>query len=274
MNILFLGDIVGRSGRNAVATYLPSLVEDHQLDFVVINGENSAGGFGITEEILQNTLDAGADVVTTGNHVWDQREALVFAERQERFLRPINYPSGTPGKGYGLYRSRNGADVLVCNVMGQLFMEPLSDPMSAIEELMEKFPLGQAVDFAIFDVHAEATSEKQSIGYFLDGNATLVVGTHTHIPTADHRILPKGTAYMTDAGMCGCYDSVIGMDVEEPVRRMRERTPGSRLEAASGEGAISGLAVRADDATGLAIECEPIRKGAFISQAFPSFWEK
>lgn len=272
MNILFLGDIVGRSGRRAVADHLPGLVEKHQLDFVVINGENSAGGFGITEEILQNTLDAGADVVTTGNHVWDQREALVFAERQERFLRPMNFPKGTPGKGAGVYRARNGADVLVCNLMGQLFMEPLSDPMASLDELLSTFRLGRDMDFAIYDIHAEATSEKQSIGYFLDGDATLVVGTHTHIPTADHRVLPKGTAYMSDAGMCGCYDSVIGMDKEEPVRRIRERTPGSRLEAASGPGAISGIAVKADEKTGLAIECAPVRIGEFISNTVPPFW--
>ncbi|MEQ9692104.1 MAG: TIGR00282 family metallophosphoesterase, partial [Bauldia litoralis] len=229
MRLLFLGDIVGRSGRNAVVDRLPGLVADRRLDFVIVNGENAAGGFGITEDIHMAILDAGADVVTTGNHAFDQREALVFAERQDRFLRPTNYPPGTPGKGSGLYTARNGARVLVINVMGRVFMDALDDPFAAIDAELAACPLGEQADAVIIDFHAEASSEKQAAAHYVDGRATLLVGTHTHVPTSDYRVLTRGTAFQTDVGMCGDYDSVIGMDKEEPVRRFLTKVPGERF---------------------------------------------
>ena len=209
MRLLFLGDMVGKTGRTAVWERLPGLISDLKLDFVIVNGENAAGGFGITEEIFRETLSAGADVVTTGNHVWDQREALTFAPREERFLRPANFPKGTPGRGSGVYLARNGARVLVSNIMGRVFMHPeLDDPFQAGERELSACPLGEQADAVVIDFHAEATSEKMCFAHFVDGRASLVVGTHTHQPTADHQILNGGTAYITDAGMCGDYDFV------------------------------------------------------------------
>lgn len=272
MRLLFLGDIVGRTGRNAVIERLPGLIADQQLDFVVINGENAAGGFGITEEILRQVVDAGADVVTTGNHAFDQREALVFAERQERFLRPVNYPKGAPGRGAGLFAARNGARVLVVNAMGRVFMDAMDDPFAAIEKEIAACPLGEQADAIVIDFHAEASSEKQAIAHHLDGKVTLIVGTHTHVPTSDQRVLPGGTAYQTDVGMCGDYDSVIGMDYEEPLRRFLKKVPGERFTPAEGAATLSGLAVEVDDTTGLATAVAPLRIGGVLSEAFPPFW--
>jgi metallophosphoesterase (TIGR00282 family) len=269
MKILFLGDIVGRAGRQAVTDHLPGLVERHGFDFVAINGENAAGGFGITEEIFQAVIDAGADCVTTGNHVWDQKEALVFAERQDRFLRPINFPPATPGRGANLFVARNGAQVLVINVMGQVFMHGMDDPFAAMERQLESCRLGHDCDAILVDMHAEATSEKQVMGNFLDGQATLVVGTHTHVPTADHRILPGGTAYVTDIGMCGDYDSIIGMDKEEPIRRMTTKISSARMTPALGEGSLSGVVVETDEATGLARNIEALRIGPHLENTEP-----
>ena len=273
MRLLFLGDMVGKSGRTAVWNRLPGLIRDFRLDFVIVNGENAAGGFGITEEIFLETLDAGADVVTTGNHVWDQREALVYADRQDRFLRPANYPAGTPGRGSNLYIARNGARVLVANVMGRVFMHPdLDDPFSAGEAILNACPLGEQADAVIFDFHAEATSEKLCFAHFVDGRASFVVGTHTHVPTADAQILNGGTAYLTDAGMCGDYDSSIGMDKEEPVNRFVSKIPKGRFEAASGPATICGVAVEISDRTGLAEKIAPLRIGPRLSEAYPEFW--
>lgn len=273
MRLLFLGDLVGRTGRTAVIEQLPGMVEDHRLDFVVVNGENSASGFGITEAILQDVLDAGADVVTTGNHVWDQRDTLVYIERQDRLLRPVNYPSGTPGRGAHLYTARNGAQVMVANVMGRIYMDALDDPFNAIDRVVNDCPLGDVADAIIIDVHAEATSEKQAMGHFLDGRVSLVVGTHTHVPTADHQILEGGTAYLSDAGMCGAYDSVLGMDKEEPVNRFLRKIPGGRFTPASGEATICGVAVETDDATGLATAVAPVRIGGRLEPVLPPFWQ-
>ncbi|WP_346911658.1 TIGR00282 family metallophosphoesterase [uncultured Roseibium sp.] len=273
MRLLFLGDLVGRTGRTAVIEQLPGMVEDYRLDFVVVNGENSASGFGITEAILQDVLDAGADVVTTGNHVWDQRDTLVYIERQDRLLRPVNYPSGTPGRGSHLYTARNGAQVMVANVMGRIYMDALDDPFTAIERVVNDCPLGQVADAIIIDVHAEATSEKQAMGHFLDGRVSLVVGTHTHVPTADHQILEGGTAYLSDAGMCGAYDSVLGMEKDEPVNRFLRKIPGGRFTPASGEATICGVAVETDDATGLATAVAPVRIGGRLEPVLPPFWQ-
>ncbi|WP_223476001.1 TIGR00282 family metallophosphoesterase [Oricola indica] len=273
MRLLFLGDMVGRSGRNAVYERLPGLISDHKLDFVIVNGENAAGGFGITEAILTDTLDAGADVVTTGNHAWDQREALVFADRHAQFLRPANFPKGTPGKGMGVYEARNGARVMVSNVMGRVFMAPdLDDPFACAEEQLAGGGLGSEFDAVVFDFHAEATSEKICFGHFVDGRASLVVGTHTHTPTADHQILSGGTAYLSDAGMCGDYDSSLGMDKEEPLNRFLSKIPKGRFEAASGPATICGVAVEISDRTGLAEKVAPLRIGPRLAEAFPDWW--
>ena len=274
MRLLFLGDIVGRSGRTAVIQRLPGVIERLRLDFVVINGENAAGGFGITEAIAIEVLDAGADVVTLGNHAFDQREALVFIERQPRLLRPANYPPGTPGRGAGLYEARNGARVLVVNVMGRVFLDPLDDPFAAVEREIEAAALKRVADAIVVDMHAEATSEKEAMGHFLDGRVTLVVGTHTHVPTADHRILAGGTAYMSDAGMCGDYDSVLGMDKAEPLNRFMRKIPTQRFEPASGPATLSGLAVDVDDATGLARAVAPLRLGGVLDETRPPFWRE
>ena len=273
MRLLFLGDLVGRSGRTAVWDRLPGLIRDYKLDFVIVNGENAAGGFGITEEIFLETLNAGADVVTTGNHVWDQREALVYADRQDRFLRPANYPAGTPGRGSNLYIARNGARVLVANIMGRVFMHPdLDDPFAAGEAILAACPLGEVADAVVFDFHAEATSEKLCFAHFVDGRASFVVGTHTHVPTADAQILNGGTAYLTDAGMCGDYDSSIGMDKEEPVNRFVSKIPKGRFEAASGPATICGVAVEISDRTGLAEKIAPLRIGPRLAETLPDFW--
>jgi len=272
MRLLFLGDLVGRRGRNAVIERLPDLIAEQRLDFVVVNGENAAGGFGITEEILRAVLASGADAVTTGNHVFDQREALVFAERQDRFLRPLNYPVGTPGRGSGLFTARNGARVLVVNAMGRIFMDPLDDPFAAIDRELAACPLGEQADAIVVDFHAEASSEKQALAYHLDGRVSLVVGTHTHVPTSDERILSGGTAFQTDVGMCGDYDSVIGMDKEEPLRRFLQRIPAERFAPASGAATVAGLAVEIDDDTGLARAVAPLRLGGALKEARPEFW--
>jgi metallophosphoesterase (TIGR00282 family) len=272
MRILFLGDLVGRSGRGAVIEALPKLRERYRLDFVVVNGENAAGGFGISEAILIELLDAGADVVTTGNHVFDQREALVFIERHDRLLRPINFPQGTPGKGVGLFKAKTGADVLVINVMGRVFMADLDDPFRAVERELEACGLKTGADAILIDFHAEATSEKEAMGHFVDGRASGVIGTHTHVPTADEQILRGGTAYISDAGMCGDFDSVLGMDKEEPLSRFLTKIPTGRFAPALGEATLCGVGIDVDDATGLARAIAPLRLGGRLSQTEPKFW--
>ncbi|GAB4067167.1 TIGR00282 family metallophosphoesterase [Ancylobacter sonchi] len=271
MRILFLGDVVGRVGRQVVLDELPGLRKAWSLDCVVVNGENAAGGFGITESIYEEFLAAGADAVTLGNHAFDQREALVFIERAPRLVRPANYPAGTPGRGAALVETQSGARVLVVNVMGRTFMDPMDDPFVAIDRELDAAPLGLVCDAAIVDFHAETTSEKQAFGHWCDGRASLIIGTHTHVPTADHRILPGGTAYMTDVGMCGAYDGVIGMDKEEPLRRFTRKIGSSRFEPATGPGTLSGLAVETD-ANGRAVKVAPVRIGGLLEPVLPAFW--
>ena len=270
MRLLFLGDVMGRSGRNAVFRELPSLRQKLALDFVVVNGENAAGGVGITEDICRDILAAGADVITLGNHAFDQREALVFIAREDRLLRPMNFPKGTPGRGSYLYTAQNGARVLVANVMGRVFMDALDDPFPAVNAMLEVCPLGAGCDASLIDVHAEASSEKQALGNYVDGRASVVVGTHTHVPTSDARILPHGTAYQTDAGMCGDYDSIIGVEKEEPIRRFLEKTPGSRFEAASGAATLCGLMVETA-ANGLAVKVGALRMGPGLEEVWPAW---
>jgi len=269
MRLLFVGDIVGRSGRTALIHRLPALRARWRLDFVVVNGENAAGGFGITETICEEVLAAGADAITLGNHAFDQREALVFIERQPRLIRPANYPSGTPGRGANVFEAANGARVLVINLLGRVFMDALDDPFQRIEQELGACPLGVGCDAAIVDFHAEATSEKMAYGHSFDGQVSLVVGTHTHCPSADHQVLPGGTAFQSDAGMCGDYDSVIGMAKEGAASRFWRKMPGERLAPADGEVTVCGTFVETDDATGLARRIEPIRQGGRLSQAMP-----
>ncbi|MFG1465771.1 TIGR00282 family metallophosphoesterase [Xanthobacter sp. DSM 24535] len=273
MRILFLGDVVGRPGRDAVTSRLPGLIAQWQLDLVVVNGENAAGGFGITESIYEDFRAAGADAVTLGNHAFDQREAMVFIERVDGLVRPANYPAGTPGRGAILVEAKNGARVLVANIMGRTFMDPLDDPFAALDHVLEGAELGHMVDAVVVDFHAETTSEKQAFGHYCDGRASLVVGTHTHVPTADHRILSGGTAFCTDIGMCGAYDGVIGMDKEEPLRRFTRKIGSGRFEPASGTASLSGLAVETDDRTGLAVKVAGVRLGGVLEEARPAFWE-
>ncbi len=271
-DLLFLGDVVGRSGRNAIETHLPDLLARYPIRFVVCNGENAARGFGINETIAEQLFDWGVDVITLGNHAFDQRETQVFIERMPNLLRPATFPAGTPGRGSGLFQAKTGEQVLVINAMGRLFMDAMADPFAVLDHELEACPLGSVADFSVVDFHAEATSEKQAVGAYLDGRATLVVGTHTHVPTADHRVLPGGTAYQTDAGMCGDYDSIIGMDKEEPVQRFLTKLPQARFTPAEGEPTLCGLAVRADPATGLAQACAPVRIGGELEPVIPSFW--
>ena len=274
MRILFVGDVVGRSGRTVVTERLPGLVRDWKLDFVVVNGENAAGGFGITEAIYRELIDAGADAITLGNHAWDQKEALVFIERAPRLIRPLNYPAGTPGRGATLCDARNGARVLVVNAMGRIFMDPLDDPFAAVDRELTACPLRQGADVIVVDMHAETTSEKQSMGHFCDGRASLVAGTHTHAPTADLRVLPGGTAFMSDVGMTGDYNSVIGMAKDEPLQRFTRRIPSSRFEAASGPATLCAVAVETDPATGLATRVGAVRLGGCLDQAVPASGRK
>lgn len=265
--------MLGRSGRAIVNERLPGLIAEWKLDLVVINGENAAGGFGITEAIFNEFLDAGADAVTLGNHAWDQREALVFIERAPRLIRPLNYPAGTPGRGAAMIEAKNDARVLVIQVMGRIFMDPLDDPFAAIESELSACQLKIDADAVIIDIHAEATSEKQSMACFVDGRASLVVGTHTHTPTADHRIYPGGTAFISDVGMTGDYDSIIGMTKEEPLNRFLRRIPAAKFEPAMGPATLCGLAVETDDETGLATRVGAVRLGGRLEEARPSFWD-
>ena len=273
MRFLFLGDVVGRPGREAVISRLPKLRERWRLDFVAINGENSAGGFGITEAIYSELCDAGADAITLGNHSWDQREALVFIERAPKLIRPLNYPAGAPGRGTALLTTKNGARVLIINAMGRVFMDQLDDPFATVERELTACPLGAGCDVAVCDFHAEATSEKQSFGHYFDGRLSLVVGTHTHAPTSDHRVLTGGTAYVSDIGMCGDYDSVLGMAKEEPIRRFLTKIPSSRFEPATGEGTLAGVAVEIDEKSGRALRIAPLRLGGCLEETSPKFWD-
>jgi metallophosphoesterase (TIGR00282 family) len=273
MRILFVGDVVGRSGRTAVLERLPGLIKDWTLDLVVVNGENAAGGFGITEAIYNEMIDAGADAITLGNHSWDQREALVFIERAPRLIRPLNYPKGTPGRGAALVETKTGKRALVINAMGRIFMDALDDPFAAVERELSACPLKSGADAIILDMHCEATSEKQAMGYFCDGRVSLVVGTHTHCPTADHRIMPGRTAFVSDVGMTGDFESVIGMNKDEPLNRFLRKIPGAKFEPASGPATLCGLAVETDDATGLASKVGVVRLDGILEQARPGFWD-
>lgn len=271
MRLLFLGDVVGRSGRDAVSERLPGLIERHGFDFVVINGENASHGRGLTEGHFNDLKAAGADVVTLGDHAFDQRDTLSYIAREPTLLRPINMPEGTPGRGANLIEGRTGHRVLVINALGRVFMDPIDDPFRAVEAAIAACPLGEQADAVIVDFHTEATSEIQGMGFFLDGRASLVVGTHTHIPTADHRILKGGTALMADAGMCGDFDSIIGVDPEEPLNRFLTGIANGRFTPAEGEATLCGVALETDPRTGLTTRMFPVRIGGTLAQAEPAF---
>ena len=271
MRILFIGDLLGRAGREAVIKRLDEIKTRLKVDFTVVNAENSAAGFGLTMAIAQEVLEAGADVITLGNHAFDHRDLIKEIDREPRIIKPFNWPQ-TPGKGHGVFEVKDGPSrgkrVLVTNILGRIFMNPVDDPFSAVDGLLRQYPLGGAVDAILVDMHAEATSEKMAMGHWCDGRASVVVGTHTHVPTADHQILPKGTAYQSDAGMTGDYDSVIGMDKQEPIKRFICGLSG-RPEPAMGEATICGLLVETDNSTGLAKSAQPLRIGGRLAQIWP-----
>ena len=271
MRFAFFGDVVGRSGRDGLSDHLPDLRRRLGLDFVIVNAENAAAGFGITENTARELFAAGADCLTLGNHSWDQKEALTYIVREPRLIRPVNYPilSDAPGRGSQLFETERGLRILVINVLGRVHMDALDDPFAAVDRELNAAPLGMVADAAIVDIHAEATSEKMDMGHFCDGRASLVVGTHTHVPTADCQILNGGTAYQTDAGACADYDSVIGNQKDEPLRRFTTRISQGRYRPAEGPATVCGVYVETDPKTGLALRVEPIRIGGRLSETVP-----
>jgi 2',3'-cyclic-nucleotide 2'-phosphodiesterase len=269
VNILFCGDVMGRAGREAVRAHVPMLRRDLALDLVVVNAENAAHGTGLNERICAEFYDCGVDVLTTGNHVWDQRELIAYIERDPRVLRPANFPPGTPGAGWRLYPLPDGRRVLVINLMGRLFMDALDDPFARLAAILADHPLGRGPTAILVDMHAEASSEKMAIGHFADGRVSAVFGSHSHIPTADAQVFPGGTAYQTDAGMCGDYDSVIGLQKAPAVRRFVTKMPGERPQPAEGEGTLCGVFLKTDDSSGLAHRVEPVRVGGRLTCALP-----
>jgi len=271
MRFAFFGDVVGRSGRDGLADHLPDLRRRLGLEFVIVNAENAASGFGITENTARELFAAGADCLTLGNHSWDQREALTYIVREPRLIRPANYPalSDAPGRGAQLFETERGHRVLVINLLGRVHMDAMDDPFAAVDRELDACPLGSVADAVIVDMHCEATSEKMAMGHYCDSRASLVVGTHTHVPTADAQILNGGTAYQTDAGACADYDSVIGNQKEEPLRRFTTKISGGRYKPAEGPATVCGVFVETDNATGLARRVEPIRVGGRLAETIP-----
>jgi metallophosphoesterase (TIGR00282 family) len=269
MRILFLGDVIGRAGREAVTASLPGLRETLRLDLTIVNGENASHGFGLAPDMAEAMFKAGADVVTLGNHAWDRKELSGYIGDHPHLVRPLNFPPGTPGAGSTVVQLADGRRAMVINVLGRLFMEALDCPFRATAVELSKHRLGTTVAAIVVDMHAEASSEKMAFAHSFDGQVSLVVGTHTHCPTSDHQILPGGTAYQTDAGMCGDYDSVIGMTKEPAAARFWRRMPGERLQPADGEPTLCGVFVETDDLTGLARRVEPLRVGGRLSQTVP-----
>ncbi|MEM9436265.1 MAG: TIGR00282 family metallophosphoesterase [Pseudomonadota bacterium] len=270
MRILFLGDVMGRAGRAAVTTHIPKLREAWKLDFVCVNAENATSGAGLNADHARALLDAGCDCLTLGDHAFDQKDMLSFAETEPRIVRPINFAKEAPGRGVAIYEATRGRKVLVAQVLGQVFMKrPFDDPFSAVDSVFMRHKIGGAVQAAILDVHAEATSEKMAMGHFADGRASLVVGTHTHVPTSDAQILEGGTAFLTDAGMCGDYNSVIGMSPEEPLRRFITGMPKGRFTPALGEATLAGVYIETDDATGRATRVVQVRQGGRLQASGP-----
>ncbi len=264
MRILFLADVVGRPGRHALATILPQLISEYEAEFVIVNCENAAAGYGITASTAQELFDAGAHCLTSGNHVWAQKEAIELLEAEPRLLRPANYPPGAPGAGARVFHNGNHTPIAVINLLGRVFMEAVDCPFRVGQQLVEE--LSELAKVIIVDFHAEATSEKQAMGWFLDGKVSAVVGTHTHVQTADERILPAGTAYITDAGMCGALDSVIGVDKDIAVRRFLSGLPARFQVPKRGPATVQGVIIDVDEQSGRArkiervnVTCQPRR---------------
>ncbi|MEZ5813423.1 MAG: TIGR00282 family metallophosphoesterase [Alphaproteobacteria bacterium] len=269
MRILFIGDIFGRSGREALQKHLPRLREDLTPDVIIVNGENATNGRGINIKHCKEFYEWGVDCITTGNHVWDQREIIPHIARDEKLLRPVNFPEGTPGRGIYKHRLPDGRTITIINAMARLFMDAMDDPFRIVGDLLKNEKLGQATDAIFIDFHGETTSEKMSFAHYVDGKATGVVGTHTHIPTADAHILEKGTAYQTDAGMTGDYNSVIGVEKEMATQRFIKKMPGERFLPANGEATLCGCLIVSDDKTGLARSIDPIRLGGILPECMP-----
>ncbi len=269
MRIVFIGDIMGRSGREGLARHLPDIKSRLDPDVVIVNGENSANGYGITAKICEEFYSYGVDVITTGNHIWAQREIIPYLDRDKNLLRPINFPGKTPGNGFVILQLADGRKLLVVNAMGRTHMEPIDDPFTAMDTLLQTAKLGQNINAIFLDFHAEVTSEKMAMGQYLDGRVSCVVGTHTHVPTADAQILPNGTAYQTDAGMVGDFDSVIGMQKDAPLFRFANGRPLERMYPAAGEATLCGIFVVTNDKTGLAERIAPLRLGGRLSQTWP-----
>lgn len=265
MKILFLGDVVGRSGRSAITNNLPTLIKTNQIDFSIVNAENATSGMGLSVKHAKEILGNGADCITLGDHAFDQKDMLQFIEQEDRILRPLNFSKSAPGKGSKIYADKRGRKILVSQVLGQVFMKrPFDDPFSEIDHVIRKNILGGSVQASFVDIHCEATSEKMALGHFCDGRVSAVIGTHTHVPTSDTMILPKGTAFQSDAGMCGSFDSVIGMDKSEPLRRFVTGMSKERFKPAEGEGTICGAIVETDDKSGLAKSIEMLRVGGCL----------
>lgn len=266
MRILFIGDVFGKPGRDAVQAHLPRLRKSLAPDVVILNGENAAHGAGIIEKHCREFYDAGVDCITTGNHIWDQREIIISIDKDPRLLRPMNFPDGTPGRGFLMHSLRDGRRILIANIMGRLFMDALDDPFAAARSLLDKHRLGRDANAIFIDFHAEATSEKMALGHYVDGRASAVVGTHTHVPTADCMVLPGGTAYQSDAGMTGDYDSVIGVRKDIPIQRFVRKMPTERMQPSEGSATLCGTLIETDDKTGLAASIEPVRVGGRLLQ--------
>lgn len=269
MRILFLGDVVGRSGREAAGAALKRLKPELRVDLAIVNGENASHGFGLAPDMARALFDAGADVVTLGNHAWDRKELIGTIGDTPRLIRPLNFPPGTPGAGSVTVSLADGRKALVVNAMGRLYMDPLDCPFRATAVELNRFKLGSSVQAIVIDFHAEATSEKMAFAHSFDGQVSFVVGTHTHCPSADHQILPGGTAFQSDAGMCGDYDSVIGMTKDGAAARFWRKMPGERLAPAEGPATVCGTLVVTDDNTGLATAIHPLRLGGRLSQTLP-----
>ncbi|APG47548.1 metallophosphoesterase family protein [Phaeobacter porticola] len=270
MRLLFLGDVMGRAGRKAISENLPQMRKDWRLDFVVVNGENASNGMGLNGEHAKALLDAGADCLTLGDHAFDQKDMLQAIEKEPRIIRPLNFAKNAPGRGYRLFNAPGGRKVLVVQALGQVFMKrAYDDPFGAVEAVLKSHPRGGLAQAVIVDMHCEATSEKMAMGHFCNGRASLVVGTHTHVPTGDAQILSEGTGYLTDAGMCGDYNSVIGMEKAEPMRRFLTGMPKNRFTPAEGSATLSGVFVETDDRTGAAKSIRMIRVGGLLEQAIP-----
>ena len=268
MKILVLGDVMGASGRNALNKKLPGLIYNNEIDFVIVNGENSADdGKGITQDIAEEFFKIGVDAITSGNHIWDKQETANYISKENRLLRPANLIEGSPGRGYEIYVSKNKKyKIGVINLMGNVFMRKTEDVFQEAQKIKKKMILKKNVDFLVVDFHGEITSEKMAIGYFFDGEATCVVGTHTHVPTADTRILEKGTAYQTDIGMCGDYNSVIGMNKENSIKRFLKDKDAIKHYPAEGEGTLSGIIIDTDTNTRLSKKVTRIIDGGFLNK--------